>query len=97
MGDGHGGVAQGRLLTRFAEAALDDDDAALDAARAALRASLGDAALVDTCAVVGLFDAIDRVADATGIPLEEDRAADTADFRAALGIDDFASVAGRRM
>ena len=84
-------------MIRFAEAALGSDDRALDAARAELRASLGDAAFVDTCAVVGLFDAIDRVADATGIPLEEDRAADTADFRAALGIDDFASVAGRRM
>ncbi len=97
MGDGHGGVAQGRLLTRFAEAALGNDGAALRAARVELRASLGDAALVDTCAVVGLFDAIDRVADATGIPLEEDKAADTADFRAALGIDNFASVAGRQM
>ncbi len=95
MGDGHGGVAQGRLLTRFAEAVLGDDDSALEATRTELRAELGDAALVDTCAVVGLFDAIDRVADSTGIPLEEDRAADTADFRAALGIDNFASLAGR--
>ena len=95
MGDGHGGVAQGRLLTRFAEAVLGDDGSALEATRTELRAELGDAALVDTCAVVGLFDAIDRVADSTGIPLEEDRAADTADFRAALGIDNFASLAGR--
>jgi hypothetical protein len=39
--------------------------------------------------VVGLFNAIDRVADATGIPLEEEKAAASVDFRAALGLDRF--------
>jgi hypothetical protein len=33
--------------------------------------------------------AIDRVADATGIPLDAEKATASADFRAALGVDRF--------
>jgi len=50
--------------------------------------------LSDAAGVVGLFNAIDRIADATGIPLDADTAAASADFRAALGLDRF-SVAER--
>jgi hypothetical protein len=49
--------------------------------------------LTDTAAVAALFNAIDRVADSTGIPLEEKKAEVTADFRSAIGIDDFAAAA----
>jgi hypothetical protein len=58
--------------------------------RDALKAPLGQAGLVDAAAVVGLFNAIDRVADATGIPLEPEKATATADFRAALDLDHYA-------
>jgi hypothetical protein len=89
-----GGVAHGRLLVEFAEAVLGEDDEALTRARPALRAAIGAAGLADAAGVVGLFNAIDRVADATGIPLEAEKAEASADFRAALGLDRFA-VAGR--
>ena len=56
-------------------------------------AALGAAGLVDAAGIVGLFNAIDRVADATGIPLEADKAAASVDFRAALGLDRFAVAA----
>jgi hypothetical protein len=46
--------------------------------------------LVDAGAVVGLVNAIDRVVDATGIPLEPEKAAASVDFRAALDLDRFA-------
>ena len=36
-----------------------------------------------------------RVADATGIPLEEQKAALSADFRGALGINDYPAAAGK--
>jgi hypothetical protein len=49
--------------------------------------------LVDAAGVVGLFNAIDRVADATGIPLEPEKAAASADFRARLDLDQFAVAA----
>ena len=91
---GDGGVAHGAVLVRFAEAVLGDDDIALMAARGALERALGPAGLVDAAGVVGLFNAIDRVADATGIPLEPEKAAATADFRAALAIDAFAAGRG---
>jgi len=94
-GEGDGGIAHGDLLVRFAEAVLTDNTDALTAARSAISATLGDAALVDTAAVAGLFNAIDRVADATGIPLEPWKAEESADFRAELGINEFASMAHR--
>ena len=81
------------MLLRFATAVLGDDVAELAAAREAIAEAMGGAALTDTAAVAALFNAIDRVADSTGIPLEEEKAADTADFRAAIGIDDFAAAA----
>ena len=87
-------MPHGSTLIRFADAVLGDDNGALDQARLAVYQVLGTTALSDAAAVVGLFNAIDRVADATGIPLEPDKAAASADFRAALGLDRFA-VANR--
>ena len=87
---GETGIANGDLLIEFAEAALDRDDARLAAARDALAQALGPEALVDAAGVVGLFNAIDRVADATGIPLEDTKAQATADIRAEIGIDAYA-------
>ena len=86
---GDAGVPHGRLLVEFAEAVLGEDDAALSHARAELVAALGPAGFVDAAGVIGLFNAIDRVADATGIPLEAEKAAASADFRAELGVDRF--------
>jgi len=88
--DGDGGIPHGRLLVAFAEAVLGDDDVALIRARGAVQKTLGAAGLVDAAGVVGLFNAIDRVADATGIPLEPEKAAASADFRAALDLYRFA-------
>ena len=84
-----GGVRHGRLLVEFAEAVLGEDEEALARARATIREAIGPAGLADAAGVVGLFDAIDRVADATGIPLEAEKAAASADFRAALALDRF--------
>jgi hypothetical protein len=91
--DSNGGIAHGRLLVAFAEAVLGPDDAALARARSALMAALAPAGLVDAAGVIGLFNAIDRIADATGIPLEPEKAAASADFRAALDLDRFAVAA----
>ena len=88
-GTGDGGISHGQALMAFAEATLGDGNRTLDEARRSLLKVLGPAALVDAAAVVGLFDAIDRVADATGTPLEGWKAEATSDVRAAIGIDDF--------
>ena len=68
-------------------------DDRLARARAGLSERLGAKGLVDAAAVAGFFNAIDRVADATGIPLDPERLEGTADFRTELGIDGF--VEGR--
>ena len=91
--DDDGGIENGALLVRFASAVLGTDAAELAAARTAVTEAMGGEALTDTAAVAALFNAIDRVADSTGIPLEEKKAALTADFRAAIGIDEFAAAA----
>ena len=70
---------------------MGDDDEELAEARGAVVGALGEEALVDSCAVAATFNAIDRVADATGIPIDEKRIAVTADLRDRLGIDRFPS------
>lgn len=71
-----------------------DDPAALGEARAALIAAMGTEAMVDASAVTAMFNAIDRVADSTGCPIDEDRLEPTADFRESLGISAFPSGRG---
>ena len=87
-----GGAANGDLLLRFATAVVLGDGGELAAAREAIAATMGGSALTDTAGVAALFNAIDRVADATGIPLEDLKAEATADFRSTIGIDDFAAA-----
>jgi hypothetical protein len=89
------GVPQGALLIEFAEAIIGSDEARLIRGRSAIVATMGAAALVDAAGVAGLFNAIDRVADATGAPLEEAKAADTASLRNTIGIDEFDAVRAR--
>ena len=91
---GDGNIPHGALLVSFADAVLGTDDRHLDGVRTTIRSRMGDAALVDAAAIVATFNAIDRVADATGIPLEDARAESTVDIRAALGINQFAEQRG---
>jgi hypothetical protein len=87
------GVAHAAELTAFAEAALGGDAAALARARDALRAKAGSAALVDAAGVIANFERMTRIADATGIPLDPASQLASSDFRAALGLDAYASAA----
>jgi len=89
--DGDGGIPHGALLVAFAEAVLGDDPDILSETRQAVSRALGEAAMVDAAAVAGGFNAIDRVADATGIPIDEERVESTASLRQDLGIDQFPS------
>ena len=78
----------------FADAVLGNDDKRLAEIQSEIRRKLGDAALCDAAGIAATFNAIDRVADATGIPIEDVKADSTADFRAALGINAFAEQRG---
>ena len=93
-GDGDGNIPQGRLLVEFADAVVGADDSRLVKLRSEIRALMGDAALVDAAAVAATFNAIDRIADSTGIPIEDANAESTADLRGALGLNAFAENRG---
>ena len=93
-GDGDGNIPQGRLLVEFADAVVGADDIGLVKLRSEIRALIGDAALVDAAAVAATFNAIDRIADATGIPIEDANAESTAELRGVLGINAFAENRG---
>ncbi len=84
------GVPHARLLLDYAEAAV-AGSADLSAKRDAVRDELGAEALVDAAATIAIFQAVVKIADATGIPLEDAKAEISAEFRADLGLDAFAA------
>ena len=69
-----------------------DTGADLAKARAAVRDAVGPGGLVDAAGIIGIFNAVVRIADATGIPLEDYKEEATRDWRADLGIDGFPSA-----
>ncbi|MBO0756087.1 MAG: hypothetical protein J2P54_09520 [Bradyrhizobiaceae bacterium] len=93
-GAGDGNIPQGALFVAFADAVLGSDDTRLSAIQSEIRAKMGEAALVDAAAIAATFNAIDRVADSTGIQIEDAKAEATADLRSVLGIDAFAENRG---
>jgi hypothetical protein len=87
-GDGAGTrVAHGPLLLEFAEAMLGTAVSRQIDARTSVAQTLGRAALVDAAAVVASFNAVVKIADATGIPIEAGKADATRDLREELALD----------
>lgn len=76
----------------YADAFYTRDPDNLDAARTALHGAIGDAALVDAAGIVSIFEAVVRVADSTGTPLEDYKAEISIELRQSLGINEFPSV-----
>ncbi len=64
-----GGIPNGDVLRRYAEAILDRSRNAAEA-RAACIEVLGEEATAQAASIVASFDGINRVADATGIRLD---------------------------
>jgi hypothetical protein len=81
------GVDHAIELIRFADAAVIRDAEATRRARKAVIAAMGEAAMIDAAAVIGGFDGITRVTDATGLPIEPQKAELTADLRTELELD----------
>jgi hypothetical protein len=82
-------IPHAAALIAFAEAFYADESSALEMARQKLHAAVGDGALVDAAGIVGVYDAVVRIADATGTPLEDYKVEISKDLRAELGINDF--------
>ena len=88
-GEADSGIPHAQLLSDFAEAVVTRDDGAIQRLRADLADAVGEAGLVDACAIIGAFHGFVRVADSTGIPSDEYRLKATEDLRSELGINDF--------
>jgi len=88
---GDGGIEHAAELVRFTEAVMAGDDSSLVEARRALRGVVSPEAFVDTCAVIGAFNVVDRIADSTGIPLDSQMEAMTGELRAELDLARFRS------
>jgi len=88
------GVPNAAELVEFAEAMLLGDAPSQALARSAIHELLGPAALVDAAALVASFSAVVKVADATGIPLEDYKEEATRELRAELGLEKLNRNAG---
>lgn len=86
------GVAHAAPLLAFADALVGDDTAALDVARASVRAAVGDAGLADAASVASNFERMVRIADGTGIPIDTPVQVLSEDVRAELGLGAFHSA-----
>ncbi len=80
-GQDDGGVRHGRRLLAFTEAVMTNDREAIEQSRNALEAAIGPAGIIDTAAVIAMFNVVDRVADSTGIPID----AASREFRYGVG------------
>jgi hypothetical protein len=83
------GVEHGELLRELTDATVQNRWGELEAVRATATATMGAQKTTDALVVAAAFNGITRVADATGIPLDETTAETTVELRAATGIDRF--------
>ena len=80
-------------LLALVEGTLDESQREeLPGRRDAVAQALGDSALVDAAAVIGNFQRMVRIADGTGIPLDDMMVALSADVREELGLNQFSSA-----
>ena len=90
---GDTGVLHSDWLRKLTEATIAGEWQALEDLRRDAAAVLGAQQTTDVLTVAAAFNGITRVADATGIPLDDNTADTTAELRASTGIDDFAYAA----
>ena len=99
-GEGDGDVPHGRLLVRFADAVVaavtTGSSEALDAVRRQLEETLGARALVDAAAIAAIFSCNVRVADASGVPLDQNTAETRERIGARVGIARYEEPAAAR-
>ena len=89
---GDGGVPHGEAIVGFGEEVTRGTDD-VSRARTLLIQEVGPAGFVEACAIVGIFNGLVRIADASGIPLDDGTLAASRDFRGELGLEVFPSAA----
>jgi hypothetical protein len=91
-----GGVLYGNELMKFAEAIASGNPDDLSASRQALLSVASPEVLVDAAAVAGNFQRMVRIADSTGIPLDERNMGLSASVRSELDLERFGSAQNSR-
>lgn len=86
------GVPSGTALLEFVEAVVQGDPEAISTARTAVRDQLGEPAMIDSAAVIANFQRMVRIADSTGIPLDEPVLMMTQGIRGDLGINNYSAA-----
>jgi hypothetical protein len=81
-GEADSGVEFGAELLAFSDAVMARNTAAIETTRDSVAEALGADGVVDTAAVIAMFNVVDRIADATGIPIDDGF---THDLRYAIG------------
>ena len=80
------GLPHGNLINDFVEAIFSRNQRRVAVVRDVLVSAMGEQAMVDAAATIAAFNAYPRMADATGIPLENQKKKATAEMREELGI-----------
>ena len=83
------GIPGGTEILRFVDAVLGVSDHPADEARADLVSALDEASLLDAASVFGNFEMMNRVAEASGIPIPQQGIDRNAELIERLGIDTF--------
>lgn len=101
-GDGTGptnsvGVENEQILLEIADAVYTSEPSQLKEARRKGAGLLGEQALVDAIGVAAGFNGITKIANATGIPLDESTESQTIDMREMTQIDDYAEASKSRL
>ena len=81
------GLPNGNILNTFVGSIIDSNEAGISVARSTITNELGERALVDVAATIAAFNAYPRMADSTGIPLEDAKKEITLEMRRELGME----------
>lgn len=92
VGRGDSGLPHGGLLVALAEAATRGTED-LAEARDALVAAIGETAFIEAGATTAIFNGLVRVADSTGIPLDDGTRLNSQQFREELDLNRFGGAA----
>jgi hypothetical protein len=91
--DDHGGnVQHGKALNDFAESVMAGDVRNIAVHRDNVSRAVGAAGMADAAGVIAAFNLVARVADSTGLPLEDYKEEASVDLRERLGLNDFRSA-----
>ena len=85
-------MAHGGVLAAFAEAMVGEDNAVLAQARQQVVDAVGPESMIDAAGVASNFERMVRIADSTGIALDERTATLSQEARAELGLNQFAGA-----